>query len=62
MSDIQPSVPGSNDLGRLSINSPLLANWPCRWCPEKLRRWVSAGTPTSIVVCPNCDQGKWTTV
>ena len=58
---LQPDLSGKHELGRLSINSPLLADWPCRWCPQKLVRWISAGIPTSIVVCPNCDQGRFTT-
>ena len=54
----QPSVPKSDEIGRLSANVPLIAGWPCRWCKKLLFRIVPFGSETAgnIVACDNCDQ------
>lgn len=57
MSPLEPSLPDGNDIGRLSVNVPLMSGWPCRWCRLPLGRVINHFTrgKANEVACLNCD-------
>lgn len=60
MSALNPNVPDRNDIGRHSVNTPLMAGWPCRWCRRPLGRIFNniSLAQANEVGCANCDNGK----
>ncbi|MDQ1738090.1 MAG: hypothetical protein QOH56_4341 [Pseudonocardiales bacterium] len=63
VSDLEPAVPARDEFGRLSLSSPMIASWPCRWCKQPLARVhpirlnTEYSEASNCVFCLNCDNG-----
>lgn len=62
MADLVPSLPGPNDIGRLSAAVPLKVGWPCRGCGHPLSFILNhqARTASGVLGCRHCDNDERT--